>query len=81
MFRLMVNLFYGITWLVFLGIALLLSFIVLMVCAACPPLLFVVIGITIWLIVAHRKNLGVRGIQSIFPKFMNRPKGRITLFR
>ena len=77
MLRLVINIFYAMLWLALIGIAILIAALVLLICIAWPPM-FVVTGIVItFFIISHRRNLGVKGIQSVFPAFLHRPKGRI----
>ena len=77
MFRLVLNLFYGCLWLCLIGIGLVIATIMLLICVAWPPAILIFGGILIFLTISHKKNLGVKGIQSIFPKFLHHPKGRI----
>ena len=77
MFRLVLNLFYGCLWLCLIFIGLVVASVVLLICCAWPPGFLIFGGILIFLIYSHKKNLGVKGVQSIFPKFLHHPKGRI----
>jgi hypothetical protein len=51
--------------------------VVLLVCIAWPPMFIIASLVLIFFFISHRRNLGVKGIQSVFPAFLHRPKGRI----
>ena len=81
MIRLIFSLIYGMIWIAIVLLIVILAGIAFAICAAFPPFIIIAVGIAWWLIYCYKKNLGVKGIQSLFPKFQNKPKARISTFQ